>query len=169
MMRAKGEKHHKVGFGRPPVNTRFSKGRSGNPKGRPPRTSRDSDILELLRAALNQEVTVTDQGERRKITKAEAMVTQLVNKGASGDARAIQMLLTALRSIEARLDSAESERTEEVRTQMMMLERLTVDEQRKLRRLVAKAQGEPAETDAASDKVVAPSAATDEEQARDEK
>jgi hypothetical protein len=167
-MKTKGKQDQNVGFGQPPRSTRFKKGRSGNPQGRPPRTARDGDILELLRSALNENVTVAENGERKKITKAEAMVKQLVNKGASGDARAIQMLLTALRSIEARLDSAESERAEEVQVQMTMLERLTIEEQRELRRLVAKAQGEPVESDAASKEAAAPSAAAEEEPARDE-
>jgi hypothetical protein len=119
--------------------------------------------LELLRSALNEEVAVNENGQRKKITKAQAMVKQLVNKGASGDARAIQMLLTALRSIEARLDSVESDRAEEVQTQLIMLERLTVEEQRELRRLVAKAQGEPTASDAASTEAAAPSAAEEGE------
>jgi hypothetical protein len=136
-----------VGFRKPPRDTRFAKGRSGNPKGRPPRAARDSDILMLLHSALNEGVTVHEGGERKTITKAEAIVKQLVNKGASGDARSIQMLFTALRSIEERLDSAEGERAREVEAQMVMLERLTLEERRELRRLVAKAQGEPAESD----------------------
>ena len=123
-------------------------GRAGNPKGRPPRASRDANILALLRSALNEEVTVTENGERKKITKAEAMAKQLVNKGAAGDARAIHMLLAALRSIEERLDSAAGERAEKTETQMHMLERLTIEERLELRRLIAKAQGEPAEDEA---------------------
>ena len=156
-------KTKEVGYRRPPRSTRFKTGHSGNPKGRPPRSARDRDILELLRSALNEEVAVNENGQRKKITKAQAMVKQLVNKGASGDARAIQMLLTALRSIEARLDSVESDRAEEVQTQLIMLERLTVEEQRELRRLVAKAQGEPTASDAASTEAAAPSAAEEGE------
>jgi len=147
-MPIKRDGKERVGFRKPPRETRFKKGRSGNPNGRPPRASRDLDLVVLLRGALNEAVTVTENGERKKITKAEAMVKQLVNKGASGDARSIQMLLAVLRSIEARLDSADGGLAEETTTQLLMLERLTLAERLELRRLVAKAQGEPAETSA---------------------
>ena len=91
-------------------------------------------------------MTVTENGERKTITKAEAMAKQLVNKGAAGDARAIQMLIAVLRSIEERFDSAAGEQAEESATQMHMLERLTIEERLELRRLIAKAQGEPRRT-----------------------
>jgi hypothetical protein len=32
------EREHALGFGKPPLYSRFGKGRSGNPKGRPKRT-----------------------------------------------------------------------------------------------------------------------------------
>jgi hypothetical protein len=163
-MRTERDKKGEVGFRKPPRSKQFKKGHSGNPKGRPPRASQDADILALLRSALNEEVSVTENGERKKITKAEAMAKQLVNKGAAGDARAIHMLLAALRSIEERLDSAAGERAEETAIQMHMLERLTIEERLQLRRLIAKAQGEPAESEADSEETVAPSAAEDEKQ-----
>jgi hypothetical protein len=168
-MAAERDERDEVGFRKPPRSKQFKKGLSGNPKGRPPRASRDSDILALLRAALNEEVTVTENGTRKTITKAEAMAKQLVNKGAAGDARAIQMLLAVLRSIEQRLDFAASERAEQTATQMQMLERLTVEERLQLRCLIAKAQGDPAESEADSVEVVVPSEVEDEEESRDEK
>jgi Family of unknown function (DUF5681) len=144
----------KVGFRHPPRSTRFPKGSSGNPKGRPRRTTQDSDILTLLHSALNERVTVHEGGERKSITKAAAMVKQLVNKGASGEASAIKMLLTVLHSLRERLDSAEAERAEEVTAQMLLLDRLTLEERHELRRLVAKAQGESEENDSDNSDVV---------------
>ena len=157
-MGTKSDEQSAVGYRKPPRSTRFKKGRSGNPKGRPPRGSQDSDVLVLLRSALNESVTVQENGERKTITKAEAIVKQLVNKSASGDARAMQMLLAALRSIATPLDAADGERAGDKAGQMLMLERLTLEERLELRRLVAKAQGEPAETSAEVAEVVASSA-----------
>ena len=40
-----------VGYGKPPLHTRFRKGRSGNPRGRPKRAT---DLASLLSRALDQ-------------------------------------------------------------------------------------------------------------------
>jgi hypothetical protein len=59
----------------------------------------------LLNDALNGSVSVVENGRRKKITKREAIITQLVNKSASADLRATQMVLEMLRDVEARADS----------------------------------------------------------------
>jgi hypothetical protein len=43
--------------------------------------------------AMNEKVTINENGQRRRITKQEAAVKQLANKAASGDKRAIQDML----------------------------------------------------------------------------
>ncbi len=146
-----------VGFAKPPKHTRFRKGQSGNPRGRTPESRKLSSLLEQ---ALSEPVVVSENGRRKKITKGAAMLKQLVNKGASGDPRAIQMLLGTLRSIEARLESAPpaGDSPEQADAQMVMLERLTVEERLELRRLIAKAQGEPEQTAPDGVDVVAPAA-----------
>jgi hypothetical protein len=81
--------NHSVGYGKPPVHTRYMKGRSGNPKGRPPGSNNLSTILD---AALNERVVVKENGKTRKITKRTAMIKQVVNKAASGDLKAVQFI-----------------------------------------------------------------------------
>ena len=58
----------------------------------------------LLTKALNELVVVTDQGGRRKVSKREAIITQLVNRSAKADFKAIQILLGMLRDIEGDSD-----------------------------------------------------------------
>jgi hypothetical protein len=84
------ERDYEVGYGKPPVYTRFQKGWSGNPCGRP-RGSKNNATL--LKEALDQRVTINENGQRRQISKREAMFTQLANKAAQGDPRAIQTVL----------------------------------------------------------------------------
>jgi hypothetical protein len=92
-----------VGYGKPPLHTRFQKGKSGNPKGRP---RGKKNMSTLLSTALNASIVVVANGRRRKITKREAIVTQLVNKSAAADLKATQMVLTMLRELEAQDDGS---------------------------------------------------------------
>jgi len=88
---------YEVGYGKPPRDTRFPKGQSGNPRGRPPGAK---NLKTLLSEALNEPVIVTETGGPRKVTKRQAIVTQLVNRSATADFRAIKILLDIMRDIE---------------------------------------------------------------------
>src|SRR5438105_15886877 len=70
-----------VGYGKPPLHTRFQKGRSGNPNGRP---RGRKNMSTLLSDALNGSVVVVENGRRKKITKREAIVTQLGDEFGAG-------------------------------------------------------------------------------------
>lgn len=87
-----------VGRGKSPRYTRFKKGQSGNPKGRP-RGSKNMDTL--LDEALDEQVTARHKGKPKKFAMREAILRQLVNKAASGDLKAIQVLLALMPKIEA--------------------------------------------------------------------
>jgi hypothetical protein len=100
---------YEVGYGKPPRHTRFKKGQSGNPRGRP---SGSKNLKTLLNEALNERVVVTEEGGRRNITKREAIVTQLVNRSATADLRALKILLDTLRDIEGQTEPASSETAE---------------------------------------------------------
>jgi hypothetical protein len=90
---------YSVGYGKPPQHARFHKGQSGNPRGRP-KGSRN--LSTLMAKALNEPVVISENGKRKRITKREAVLKQLVNKAASGDAKAIQLLLGEIRQLEGR-------------------------------------------------------------------
>src|SRR6266850_135375 len=92
---ADSESGYKVGPCRPPLHTRFKKGQSGNPGGR-----NGKSLPALLADALNETVVVTIDGRRRKITKREAIVTQMVDKSASADLRATKMLIDMMKDVE---------------------------------------------------------------------
>ena len=100
-MPSDNKRDYEVGYGKPPRQTRFRKGQSGNPRGRSPGTK---NLKTLLNDALNEPVIVTENGGHRKITKREAIVTQLVNRSASADFRAIKILLDMVRDIESQTE-----------------------------------------------------------------
>ena len=84
------KRDYAVGYGKPPRHTRFEKGRSGNPKGRP---SGSKNMSTLFTEALNETVIIAENGGRRKISKRQAIVKQIVNKAAKGDWRCTKLLL----------------------------------------------------------------------------
>src|SRR5256885_8603942 len=102
-MPPKTPRDYVVGYGKPPLHTRFQKGRSGNPNGRPRGTK---NMSTLLSDALNGSVVVIENGRRKRITKREAIVTQLVNRSASADLKATQIVLAMLRDVESQADSS---------------------------------------------------------------
>jgi Family of unknown function (DUF5681) len=90
-------KGYEVGYGKPPKQTRFKPGISGNAKGRP----RGSLNLSLvLDRTLREPVVINENGRRKTITKMDAAVKQLVNKAASGELDATKQLLALVRAAE---------------------------------------------------------------------
>jgi hypothetical protein len=81
---------YEVGYGRPPKDTRFKPGTCGNPKGRPRALK---NLAAVFEAALNERVPVNDNGKRKKITMFEVVVKQAMRKAASGDLRAVRLVL----------------------------------------------------------------------------
>lgn len=84
---------YEVGYGRPPKGSRFQKGQSGNPKGRPKGAL---NLVTILEQELKARVVVVEHGQRKTITKFQAAMKQLVNKAASGDGKAIQFMVSLL-------------------------------------------------------------------------
>jgi hypothetical protein len=92
---------YSIGFGRPPTETRFRPGRSGNPKGRPKGTR---NTASMAREALEQKVSVTVGARRRIMTVREAPYRRLAEKAISGDIKA----LVCLSSLESETHQTES-------------------------------------------------------------
>lgn len=86
----KKKSNYEVGYRKPPQRTRYQKGQSGNPNGRP-RGSRSSATL--LREILSERVEVRENGRVRTVTKKELILRYAVNKAATGDSRAREFLL----------------------------------------------------------------------------
>jgi hypothetical protein len=81
-----------VGYGKPPVATRFKKGQSGNPSGKPKKIARKLDPGKILQSIDNEEITVKIDGKEKRIQKGEVYFRQLFNKAIKGslsDARLI--------------------------------------------------------------------------------
>ena len=90
-----------VGYGRPPRHTRFEKGQSGNPKGRP---GGAKNLSTLLSEALNERVIIAENGRRREISKRQAIIKQLVNQAAKGGWRPAKLVLDIEQDLERRTE-----------------------------------------------------------------
>ncbi len=93
-----------VGYGRPPKHTRFQKGRSGNPAGRPKGAL---NLATILARILQEPVVITEHGRKTTITKFEAVVKQVTNKAVLGDARASNQVFTLVQAQERQLEGPE--------------------------------------------------------------
>ena len=68
---------YEIGYGKPPLGTRFQRGRSGNPRGRPRRPrSFDDEFWKML----GQPVTVAEGGRKKRVTTLDAALMRMREK-----------------------------------------------------------------------------------------
>ena len=103
-----------IGYGKPPESSRWQKGQSGNPKGRP---KTRADHLKDAAAILSEPVTArTPDGSPVSLAGLEAAYLALCRKGLKGDVpaliRAISIMLEVQPAVEARTDGRRRQRDE---------------------------------------------------------
>jgi hypothetical protein len=120
---AKPRKDYEIGYARPPKSGQFKKGQSGNSKGR----RKGSKLFaEIVSDALDEKVTINENGSRKMITKREALAKQVANKGATGDLRSIKLLFEILEGLDdrervTRSETANSTASERIRKKLDQL------------------------------------------------
>jgi len=91
----------KRGYKNPPVEHQFKKGKSGNPKGRPRKKTKQHsdpglDLIVSVYRELRKSVFVQENGRHREITKLDAFSAQLVAQSVNGKPSQQKMLLGLL-------------------------------------------------------------------------
>lgn len=84
-------KDFEVGYGKPPKHTRFKKGSSGNPKGRPKGAR---NLKTELEEEFFEKIPVKEDGKASKVSKQRAMIKKLMAKAVAGDIRAATLLFS---------------------------------------------------------------------------
>ena len=91
----------KGGYKNPPVEHQFKKGKSGKPKGRPRKKTKQHsdpglDLIVSVYRELRKSVFVQENGKHREITKLDAFSAQLVAQSVNGKPSQQKMLLSLL-------------------------------------------------------------------------
>jgi hypothetical protein len=107
-----GDSKYTVGRGKPPLHTRFKKGRWGNPSGKPgPAKLARQRFQRALHAALEAETA--DLKEARPRGNLDVMARRLTLDAAGGRMPAVKLILSELDKEIARGDATEAEDVEE--------------------------------------------------------
>ncbi|GJD97812.1 DUF5681 domain-containing protein [Methylobacterium iners] len=83
------EPEYEVGYGRPPLKTRFKPGQCGNPKGRP---KKPRSLPAAAERELDRMVIVREGGREKRLTKREVIGRRIVDDACRGDPRAIRLV-----------------------------------------------------------------------------
>ena len=81
---------YEVGYGKPPKGSRWSKGVSGNPRGRPKNAR---GLKTDLREELASKMEIRMNGQKVSGTRQQLMLRTLTARAASGDVRATKLLV----------------------------------------------------------------------------
>jgi hypothetical protein len=120
-----------VGYGRPPIGSRWKPGQSGNPLGR---RKGSKNLRSAIEEMLTNKITLTEGNKVRRVTRLEAVLLKQLSLALKGDLKAIQAVYAsanALGLLEVRPRYAVARN----------LSPLTDDELRELDRLLSKADG----------------------------
>jgi len=99
---------YEVGYKKPPEQSRFKKGQSGNPGGRPRGTR---NLMTDLSEELAEEILIKEGSRALKISKQRAFIKSLLARTLKGDTRAANTLVSMIfRLLDPAKQGADEER-----------------------------------------------------------
>ena len=88
---------YEIGYKKPPKQTQFQAGHSGNPKGRPKGLK---NLATDLQEELEQKILITEANKSHTVTKQRAMIKTLFAKALKGETRAANVLIGLILGLE---------------------------------------------------------------------
>jgi hypothetical protein len=85
-----------IGYGHPPLHSRFAPGKSGNPKGRP---KGQLNLETALKNELSRLITIREGDHSRRLKKGDAWIVRTVNGALNNDPKANATLVALLRAV----------------------------------------------------------------------
>jgi hypothetical protein len=94
-----------VGYGQPPVASRFKPGTSGNPKGRPKGAK---NLKTLIREAMTASIPIQEGEKTRRVTRLEGVVLRQIQSALRGNDKSAMAVLKMALQLGFLQDSSES-------------------------------------------------------------
>lgn len=91
-----GDPNYKVGYRKPPLNSRFKKGKTGNPRGSKPKIEPSRSMVQLRADFLSvteQPIPITVHGKRKTVTANQALMLKLWQQAMGGDKYSLKAYL----------------------------------------------------------------------------
>jgi hypothetical protein len=88
--RGKPDRGYVVGYGRPPTESRFQPGISGNPRGR---RKGSKNLKTLIRKALTASISIREGTKTRWVSKIEGVVLHQLQSALTGDDRSAMAVI----------------------------------------------------------------------------
>jgi hypothetical protein len=98
--------HYSVGKGRPPIQSRFKPGQSGNPKGR---RRKSRNMRTIVRSVLEESMSVREGPHVRRMSALEALVRTVLRRAFKGDPKSVAALIMLMRQFGLASDPPEAE------------------------------------------------------------
>jgi len=100
-----------VGYGKPPLESRFKPGQSGNPKGRPKGAKNkvyspgDTPIADMFLKEANRKITITESGKQKTISVLQATIRSISVSALKGNVRSQKIMLDVAQKLEAKKEN----------------------------------------------------------------
>lgn len=88
--------NYEVGYGKPPKETRWKKGQSGNGNGRPTNAQKEKKFWDTFLEISKQLVTINNAGKKEQMELREALIHKLYNEGMKGNMQALKTVMQYL-------------------------------------------------------------------------
>jgi Family of unknown function (DUF5681) len=87
---------YSVGYGRPPIHSRYKPGRSGNPEGRP---KGSCNVKTDLKKVYTDKIVIHESGKKRHVSRLNALLLRQWERAIRGDERAAQAAIANAKAL----------------------------------------------------------------------